>query len=110
VPAQITREKAADRLDLLMPEWVWILVNQPGTFVQCWRGASGDSERTAYTMRDFATEVYMARTDAILHWYETGTISRDSAMAMLLVYVRDDVQARDDFELVLPPVELQSVS
>jgi len=94
MPAQITPDRARARLDELLPNWRWILINEPDAWVRSWREASGDSRATTYRMQAMAYQLNSEDADAILHLYEIGAISEESCKLQLFDFMTDRVKAQ----------------
>jgi len=92
VNARITTDSAKARLDAIMPEWRWVLINKPDSWATSWIKSSGEARRNAYRMRNMAQEILEEETSAIIEMYRNGVISRQSALALLFDYMADRVK------------------
>jgi len=93
VPARITTDKARARLDELMPDWRYVLVNDSDNWVDEWRAASGDSRATAYRMREMALALDKQEHKRLLALYDNGHISAESLKVQLFDYMSERVKA-----------------
>jgi len=98
-----TDEEWKGKLDAVLPEWRTVLAYQSTElFIERWREASGQSERTAYAIQEVALRLAGYEVDEILQRYKRGEIGSQFAHTLLRPYVLPEHQ---DKKFLLPPTD-----